>query len=81
MTEQKISARPEQGIVVPYDQINPATLRTMIQEFVSRDGADWGDARGTLEDKVKQVLAQLNSGRVQVVFDLNSNSANLVART
>lgn len=81
MTDQKISARPEQGIVVPYDQINPATLRTMIQEFVSRDGADWGDARGTLEDKVKQVLAQLNSGRVQVVFDLNSNSANLVART
>lgn len=81
MTEQKISARPEQGIVVPYDQINPATLRTMIQEFVSRDGADWGDAHGTLEEKVKQVLAQLNSGRVQVVFDLNSNSANLVART
>lgn len=81
MTQQKIFSRPEQGIVVPHDQINPATLRTMIQEFVSRDGADWGDARGTLEEKVKQVLAQLHSGRVQVVFDLNSNSANLVART
>ena len=46
----------EEGIDVPYQQIDPETLRRMIQEFVSRDGADWGDAGCSLEDKVEQVM-------------------------
>jgi uncharacterized protein YheU (UPF0270 family) len=33
-----------------------------------------------LEEKVEQVLAQLRNGRVQVVFDQTSQTANLVAR-
>ncbi len=68
----------EEGIEIPYDQLNSETLRQMIQEFVSRDGADWGDAGCTLEDKVEQVLQQLKSKQVKVVFDLKSQTANLV---
>jgi len=69
---------PEEGIEIPYDQLNSETLRQLIQEFVSRDGADWGDAGCTLEDKVEQVLQQLKSKQVKVVFDLKSQTANLV---
>jgi uncharacterized protein YheU (UPF0270 family) len=50
----------------------------LIQEFVSRDGADWADAGCTLEDKVEQVLKQLKNRQVKVVFDLSSQTANLV---
>jgi hypothetical protein len=50
----------------------------MIQEFVTRDGADWGDAGCTLEDKVEQVLRQLKYKKVKVVFDLTSQTANIV---
>ncbi|WP_321365991.1 YheU family protein [uncultured Desulfuromusa sp.] len=68
----------EKGIEIPYDQLNRDTLRQMIQEFVSRDGADWGDPGCTLEDKVEQVLQQLRSKKVKVVFDFQSQTANLV---
>ena len=68
----------EAGIEVPYEQINPETLRNMIQEFVTRDGADWGDAGCSLEDKYEQVLRQLRSRRVKVVFDLTSQTANII---
>jgi len=68
----------EQGVEVPYEQIKPDTLRRMIQEFVTRDGADWGDAGCTLEDKVEQVLQQLRNKQAKVVFDLKSQTANLV---
>jgi len=71
----------EQGVEIPYGQLDPETLRNLIREFVSRDGADWGDAGGTLNDKVEQVLRQLRSGQVRVVFDLRSQSANIVARS
>jgi uncharacterized protein YheU (UPF0270 family) len=52
----------------------------MIQEFVTRDGADWGEAGGALEDKVAQVMQQLRSRKVKVVFELKSQTANIVVR-
>ena len=70
----------EEGIEVPYKDINPETLRNMIEEFVSRDGSDWGDTGGSMEDKIKQVLRQFESGKIKVVFDLTSQSANIVSK-
>jgi len=69
----------EQGVEIPYAQINPATLRNLIREFVTRDGSDWGDPGCTLDDKVEQVLKQLKNRQVKVVYDLRSSSANIVA--
>ena len=68
----------EDGLEIPYQQLDPETLQRMIQEFVSRDGADWADVGCTLEDKVEQVLAQLRSKKIKVVFDLKSETVNLV---
>ena len=68
----------EKGVEVPFDQINPATLRTLIQEFVTRDGADWGDAGCKLEDKVEQVFKQLKTRKAKVVYDLTTQTANIV---
>ena len=70
----------EEGVEVPYLDINPETLRNMIEEFVSRDGSDWGEAGGSMEDKIKQVLRQFESGKIKVVFDLTSHSANIVSK-
>lgn len=76
--EQQPTDPREEGVDVPYEQIDPETLRNLIQEFVSRDGADWGEAGCTLDDKVEQVLRQLRSKKVKVVFDLKSQTANIV---
>ena len=78
MSQNKPTGQHEEGIEVPYERINPDTLRKMIQEFVTRDGADWGEAGCTLEDKVEQVLRQLKGRKVKVVFDLTSQTANIV---
>ena len=77
--QAKTTDHYEKGIDVPHDQIDPETLRNMIQEFVTRDGSDWGDPGGALEDKVAQVLKQLKNKQVKVVFDLKSETANIVS--
>ena len=79
MADKNNTEKTEDGVEVPYQQIDPETLRRMIQEFVSRDGADWGDAGCTLDDKVEQVLQQLFRKQVKVVFDLRSQTVNIVA--
>ena len=78
MFQGKTTNYHEEGIEVPYERIDPDTLQRMIEEFVTRDGADWGDAGCTLEDKVQQVLQQLRNKKVVIVFDHISQTANFV---
>ena len=78
MFQGKTNDHHEEGIDIPYERIDPDTLVRMIEEFVTRDGADWGDVGCTLEDKVDQVLQQLRNKKVIVVFDNTSQTANFV---
>jgi uncharacterized protein YheU (UPF0270 family) len=78
VVQEKQADQREQGIDVPYERINPETLRTMITEFVTREWSDLTDSGFTLEDKIGQVLQQLRDKKVKVVFDLTSETANIV---
>ena len=78
MSENKPIGLREEGIDVPYERLDPETLRNVIEEFVTRDGADWAESGGTLEEKVGQVMQQLRSRKIKIVFELNSQTANIV---
>lgn len=68
----------EDGVVVPMERINPETLRKMIEEFVTREWSELSDGDCTFEDKIEQVLQQLKDDRIKVVFDLTSETCNIV---
>ncbi len=78
MSDKRNDEHKEEGVEIPYEQIAPATLRKMVQEFVTRDGADWDKSGCSLDDKVEQVLRQLREKKIKVVVDLTSQTANLV---
>ena len=79
MSHDKLVGQLEEGVDVPFEQISRDALRSMIQEFVTRDGADWADVGCTLEDKIEQILQQLRDKKVKVVFDLTAQTANIIA--
>ena len=68
----------EDGVVVPIERINPETLQKMIEEFVTREWSELSDGDCTFEDKIEQVLQQLKDDRIKVVFDLTSETCNIV---
>lgn len=78
VSQMKPVGQHEQGVEIPFERLDPETLCNLIQEFVTRDGADWGEPGGALEDKVARVMQQLRSRKVKVVFELKSQTANLV---
>lgn len=80
MAEQQCNTA-EHGVEIPLDRIDPETLQNMLAAFVTREWSEQADAGFTLEDKVQQVLQQLRDKRAQVVFDLNSQSWNIVPVT
>ena len=57
----------DQIIDVPHTSLRPDTLRRVIEEFVSRDGTDYGDVEKTLDQKITDVLWQLERGEAKVV--------------
>lgn len=54
---------------IPYQAIHEDTLRNMIEEYVTRDGTDYGEQEMSLEAKVAQVLALLKTGDVAIQYD------------
>ena len=78
MTQKNPTGEQEKAVEVPYERLEPETLRNIIQEFVSRDGADWGEPGGAMEEKVAQIMQQLRKRKVKVVFELKSQTANIV---
>ena len=65
----------EEGIEIPFDRINPDTLRNMLAEFVARE---WADEERTLESRIEQVLRQLRERKAKVVYDFRTESWNIV---
>ncbi len=66
------------GIELSPDQVTPETLRSLVEEFVTRDGTDYGAVERSVEEKIAQVTAQLASGEARVVFDLETETAKIV---
>lgn len=69
----------EEGVEVPYDRIAPETLSNLIAEFVTREWEEIGDTSATLDDKICQVRRQLQEKRAKVVFDLRTETCNIVS--
>ena len=59
------------AVKIPYDQLTPEALQGVIEEFVTRDGTDYGEVEVTLETKISQVLGQLKSGKIRVLVEIN----------
>jgi len=78
MSQKEPMDSNENMIEVPYEQIDPQTLRRMVEEFITADWSDFGAEHSELEGKIDQVLKQLKKKRVKVVFNLESKSANIV---
>jgi len=65
---------------IPYDQLSPDTLRAVIEEFVTRDGTDYGEIEVPLEQKVRQVYKELRSGKALILFDTGDQTCNIFAK-
>ena len=68
------------AVKIPYDQLSPEALHGVIEEFVTRDGTDYGEVETALDTKISQVLGQLKSGKAVIVFDQKSETCTILKR-
>ncbi len=66
-------------VIIPYDQLSSDALSGLIEEFITREGTEYGDREFSLEEKVTQVRSQLKSGKAVITYDERNQTCNIVS--
>ena len=64
-------------IKIPINRLSPEILERVLEEFVTRDGTDYGKTEVPLETKIRQIKYQLESGSAILVFDGKTETCNI----
>ena len=67
-------------IVVPPERLNEELLTALIEDFITREGTDYGHGEFDLEGKVAQVHRQITQGKVLITFDEDTESCSLLPK-
>jgi uncharacterized protein len=68
------------GLVIPAGQLSADALQGLIEEFITREGTDYGEVEWSLDQKVAQVRMQLSRGDAVIVFDIAAESCTIMPR-
>lgn len=68
-------------IEVPWRSLSSDALDGVIEEFVTREGTDYGNAEYSLADKCQAVRRQLEIGEAKITWDESTQSCSIVATT
>ena len=68
------------AVQIPIERLSADALDGLIEEFVTRDGTDYGAQERTLEQKKSAIVRQLERGDLVIVFDADSESCNIVSK-
>jgi uncharacterized protein len=67
-------------MLIPHQQLSSEALNGVIEEFIGREGTDYGAHEFSLTEKTAQVLQQIHLGQVVVVFDARMEQVTLMTQ-
>jgi uncharacterized protein YheU (UPF0270 family) len=73
-----VDNEPAEPVFISHTELSAEALRGVIESFVLREGTEYGEKDFSLEQKVIHVTRQLERREVQIVFDPNSESIDIV---
>jgi uncharacterized protein YheU (UPF0270 family) len=67
-------------MIIPHRQLTPEALQGIIEDFVTRDGTDYGEVETLLQMKIDQVKRQLDKGKYFILYDAELQTTVLVSK-
>lgn len=62
---------------IPVNKLSLEALQGIIEEFISRNGTDYGEIEATREMNFRQVKQKLESGLAILIFDDETETTNI----
>ncbi len=67
-------------MIIPFQELSPEALQGVIEEFITREGTDYGETEYSLADKVEQIKQQLLNKQVFILFDEVTQRCNIITK-
>jgi uncharacterized protein YheU (UPF0270 family) len=62
---------------IPVNKLSPEALQGVIEEFISRNGTDYGAIEASWETNFRQVKYKLENGSAVLIFDDETETTNI----
>ena len=62
---------------IPVNKLSAEALQGVIEEFISREGTDYGEIEASQETKFRQVKYKLETGSAVLIFDDETETTNI----
>ncbi len=63
--------------VIPVNKLSSEALQGVIEEFISRNGTDYGETEASPETNFRQVKYKLENGLAVLIFDDENETTNI----
>ena len=64
-------------MLIPYTKLSEKALKAIIEEYITREGTEYGVKEYTFEQKIEQIRQQLLQGEIKINFDTETETCNL----
>ncbi len=65
-------------MLIPFEKLSAEALRGVIEDYVLREGTDYGDTNYSLDEKIEIVTKQLEKGSASISFDEETETCSIV---
>ena len=65
-------------MIIPWNKLSAPALDGIIEEFVLREGTEYGASEFSLDQKKLDVKRQLERAEVQITFDINTETCSII---
>ena len=67
-------------MIIPYQELSEAALQSLMEDFVTRDGTDYGLVEMSMQEKSEHLLALLKKGELLISYNDELQSCGLVTK-
>lgn len=65
---------------IPYQQLDEITLNNLIEQYILREGTDYGEVEFSLSEKTQQILQQIKNENIYIMYSELNESVTLVSK-
>ncbi|MEL0659726.1 YheU family protein [Psychromonas arctica] len=65
---------------IPYQQLDETTLNNLIEQYILREGTDYGEVEFSLQEKTLQITQQIKNEEIYIMYSELNESVTLVSK-
>ncbi len=67
-------------MLIPYQQLDVMTLNNLIEQYILREGTDYGEVEFSLQQKTQQILTQIKNEEIFIMYSELNESVTLISK-